>query len=69
MYQVNQTPYFLKKAKKVIKKNFDMAKQVDKTIQTMQKDPFQPSLKTHKVRTPRFDECFSSSVNGDIRII
>jgi mRNA-degrading endonuclease YafQ of YafQ-DinJ toxin-antitoxin module len=69
MFIAKQTPYFLKKAKKLIKKNLNLAKEVDKCIQKLQRDPRDPSLKSHKVQTSDFDIVYSSRVNGDLRII
>ena len=69
MFQANLTPYFLRKAKKIVAKNFDLAKEVDNCIQNLESDPRMHLLKSHKVKTPRFGDCFSSSINGDLRII
>jgi mRNA interferase YafQ len=69
MFLTNQTPYFLKKAKKIIQKNLDLAKQIDSAIRSLQQNPKNPILKSHKVVTPKFGFAYSSRINGDLRII
>jgi mRNA-degrading endonuclease YafQ of YafQ-DinJ toxin-antitoxin module len=69
MFLANTTPYFLKKAQKIVNKNLTLAKQIDNCIQNLLLNPKNPTLKSHKVVTPKFGTCYSSSVNGDLRII
>jgi len=69
MFSANLTSYFIKKAKKVINKNQLLAIEVDNVIKQLELNPKEPSLKSHKVKTPKNNLCFSSRINGDIRLI
>jgi len=69
MPSIYQTPYFLKKAKKLLAKNVDLIRKTSQTILKIKDNPHDISLKTHKVITPKFGEAFSSRINGDLRII
>lgn len=69
MYKIEQSNYFLKKAKKLLKSNEKMILLVADTIEDLCKNPKNPSLFSHKVDTPKFGLCFSTRVSGDIRII
>jgi mRNA-degrading endonuclease YafQ of YafQ-DinJ toxin-antitoxin module len=66
---VKKSPYFQKKAKKLLKNNLKLVLLVAEKIQELEINPKMPELKSHKVNTPKFGECFSSRVTGDIRII
>jgi mRNA-degrading endonuclease YafQ of YafQ-DinJ toxin-antitoxin module len=69
MHTVNQTPYFLKKAKKLLDRNSKLIQKTANTIEKLKLNPNNPSLKSHKVITPKFGTVFSSRVTGDLRII
>lgn len=60
---------FLRKLKKLRKKDRVMGAKVQRTLDYIKVDPFQPKLKTHKAII-RYDgkEAYSSRVTGDIRI-
>jgi addiction module RelE/StbE family toxin len=66
---VNQTPYFSKKAKKILNKNHQLIEKTANTIEKLSINPHNPTLKSHKVVTPKFGSAFSSRVTGDLRII
>lgn len=42
---------------------------MDLKLKLLGQDPWEPSLKSHKVTTDLFGKVFSSSITGDIRII
>lgn len=69
MFEVNTTPYFIKKVNKLVNKNIKLAEKIDKTIQSLAKDPRDSTLKSHKVIIHNLGEVFSSRVTGDIRIL
>lgn len=60
---------FHKGYKKLTKGNSKLQKQFAKALKLIEKNPFYPSLKTHKVDTKNYTKVYSSSVNGDVRII
>ena len=63
-YRIIFTTQFLRKFKKITKNNLLLV-QISKTkLHIFSQDPFQPSLKTHK-----YNNMFSTSFTGDIRII
>ncbi len=66
---INKTKYFLKKAKKLLNKNLQLISAVNKTVEILSQNPKDPKLDSHKVKTPKFGECFSSSITGDLRLI
>ena len=55
--------------KALIKGNKVFEKRTEKALKLLKKDPFYPSLKSHKVNTRNFGEKWSSRVAGDLRII
>jgi mRNA interferase YafQ len=61
--------YFAKKYKKLTTKNPLLKSKIKQTLDTLFEDPRSPTLKSHKVITPKFGMVYSSSVTGDIRII
>ncbi len=69
MYTPVSTPTFDETYKKLIKGNQEKEKRTQKAIDLMRKDPFYPSLKSHKVNTRNFGEKWSSWITGDLRII
>lgn len=69
MFKIEKSKYFNKKAKKLTKNNFKLALKIADVVLDLSEDPLLPSLLSHKVNTPKFGECFSSRVTGDIRII
>jgi mRNA-degrading endonuclease YafQ of YafQ-DinJ toxin-antitoxin module len=66
---VKKSPYFQKKTKKLLKNNLKLILLVAEKIQELEIKPKMPGLKSNKVNTPKFGECYSSRVTGDIRII
>jgi len=68
MYELVYTEDFLKKLKKLIKKNKSLYPKIEKTIIQLEKDPFYPSLKLHKLKG-ELKEYYSVSINMSYRII
>lgn len=69
MIIINKTKYFLKKAKKLLNKNLQLILKVNETVELLQNNPKDLKLASHKVKTPKFGYCFSSSITGDLRLI
>jgi mRNA interferase YafQ len=69
MYSFNPTQTFVKKTKKLINKNKKLEIRLEKVLDKLQVDPFDTSLKSHKVTTKHGETAYSSRVTGDIRII
>ena len=68
-FLLNPTKLFTKKYKKLIDKNKQLETILAQKILQLSNQPLEPSLGSHKVNTPKFGECFSSKITGDIRII
>jgi mRNA-degrading endonuclease YafQ of YafQ-DinJ toxin-antitoxin module len=71
MYQfkLNYLQNFLTSSRKIFKKNNQLEEKTDNALDLLKKDPFYPSLKSHKVTYINGKRTFSSSVTGNIRII
>ncbi len=59
---------FIKAVKKVIKKRPELIAEIDKTLNILEIDPFNPYLKTHKLKG-RLIECWSCSIEYNYRIV
>jgi mRNA interferase YafQ len=68
-FELSPTPYFEKKYVRLIKKNKQIKEKFIGTLDTLQINPFDSSLKTHKVNAKIKPGVFSSRVTGDLRII
>jgi mRNA-degrading endonuclease YafQ of YafQ-DinJ toxin-antitoxin module len=68
-FELAPTKLFGKKLKKLLTKNKLLKKVVTTVFVNLQINPFIPQLKSHKVNTPKFAECYSSRVTGDLRVI
>lgn len=69
MYQLVGNNNFNKKYKKLIKVNPNLQDIILKFLKVLARDPFFPSIRTHKVISKNFGEGYSSRVTGDIRVI
>ncbi len=69
MFKIVYSEFFKKKYKKLIKNNTKLENKIDEKLKTLTINPKDISLKSHKVNSRYFDNVFSSSVTGDIRII
>lgn len=61
--------YFAKKYKKLINKDKNLKIKIDSVLETLSQNPKDSKLNSHKVKTTKFGECFSSSITGDLRLI
>ena len=52
MYTINQTDTFEKKSVKFFKKHRDLVPKFKEVIEKLTADPFENSLKTHKINDP-----------------
>ena len=69
MFVIRFLDYAKKKAEKLIKNNAEIQERLNVCLINLKNNPFDLSLKTHKVRSKLFGIKYSSSVTGDIRII
>jgi mRNA-degrading endonuclease YafQ of YafQ-DinJ toxin-antitoxin module len=67
MFEIVVTQYARKA--KLLKKNSQLAKVIDKAFDKLKNNPFEISLKTHKVNSKNFGLKFASRINGDLRFI
>jgi len=68
-YHIKTSSNFDKQLKKLVKNNTQLRLKVIHALQLMLLDPLIPNLRSHKVRTKKYGEVYSSRVTGDIRII
>jgi mRNA-degrading endonuclease YafQ of YafQ-DinJ toxin-antitoxin module len=69
MYILRFASSFSVTFKSLIKGNGEFEKRTEKALRLLSKNPFYPSLKTHKVNTRTFGEKWSSWITEDLRII
>jgi len=63
-----KTPAFIKSAKSIIKNNSVMANELSQTLNQLSMDPFNPQLKTHKLKG-NLAGSYACRVNFEIRIV
>jgi addiction module RelE/StbE family toxin len=68
MFQLKKTDFFLRKAKKFFKKHPDLIQKFKKVTEQLSLDPFENSLKTHKL-SGELSEYYSCSLTFEYRII
>jgi mRNA interferase YafQ len=59
---------FIRNAKKIIKKQPELAANIQATLELLVSDPFEPSLRTHKLKGDLKDS-YACSAGYDLRII
>ncbi len=59
---------FVRAAKKVVKRNPQIVKDLKKTLETLSQEPFHPQLKTHKLNGD-LQDCSACSIDHSLRII
>jgi addiction module RelE/StbE family toxin len=59
---------FVREARKTVKKQPNIAPNIQKTLELLNTDPFDPQLKTHKLKG-NLQDSFACSVGYDLRII
>jgi len=68
MYQIKQTDTFEKKSIKFFKKHRDLVPKFKKVIEKLTNDPFENSLKTHKLKG-NLSDFYACSLTYQYRII
>jgi mRNA-degrading endonuclease YafQ of YafQ-DinJ toxin-antitoxin module len=68
-FRLEPTKYFKKKYDKLIKNQKVLESKIRSILQKLSLNPNTSSLHSHKVNSPKFGNCFSSSITGDLRII
>ena len=66
--QILRLPSFVRKVKKLLKRQPELRDGVVAAIRQLEDDAFHPSLKTHKLKG-EFGDSWSSSAGYDLRII
>jgi mRNA-degrading endonuclease YafQ of YafQ-DinJ toxin-antitoxin module len=64
---LRSTP-FIRSAKKILKKQPELAINIQQTLELLCINPFDPQLKTHKLKG-ELKECYACSAGYDLRII
>lgn len=59
---------FVRSARKIVKKQPEVAQNIQQTLTSLSEDPFQPKLKTHKLKGDLKDS-YACSAGYDLRII
>ena len=68
-FQLRLTNYFTKKASKLLKNNATLSKKLTSTLEKLEQNPSDQTLKTHKIHLDKKSFVYSSTVTGDIRLI
>lgn len=68
-YQIKITSSFDRRFKKLSKKDLNLKDNIYEVLGKLSINPYQKSLKTHKVNSRMFKNAYSSRVNGDLRVI
>ena len=69
MYELALTKVFDKDYRSFVKGNKNIESKILKALDLLTKNPFYPSLKSHKVNTRNYGVKWSSRVTGDLRLI
>ncbi len=69
MYKIAATKPFDRQYQKLIKKNKELIQNFIDVVEKLRINPFQSTLKTHKVMSRKYGEAYSSSITGDLRLI
>lgn len=68
MFDLHFRSKFVRKVRKLTRRNGELRSKVDAALAMLRMDPFDRSLQTHKATNPEGDRVFSSKVTGDLRI-
>ena len=68
MFKLVKTDNFLSKADKLIQKNKQLSKRINKSLTFLRQNPKHPGLRTHQINDPDYGKIWSSWVHGDLRI-
>lgn len=69
MYQLIATKHFKRSSSGFCKKNTKLKQRLIKTLSILSLDPFNKTLKSHKVNSRIYGKKYSSRVSSNIRII
>lgn len=69
MTRLVYTPAFAREYRRLIRRNSLLRSKIKRKINFFLKNPHHPSLKIHKVYSPKVGEVFSFSVDKDLRIL
>ena len=69
LFDLELSDDFEKDLIRLIKNDKKLLKRFENRLKQLSIDPKHNSLKSHKVDTKKFDDVWSSSITGDIRII
>jgi mRNA-degrading endonuclease YafQ of YafQ-DinJ toxin-antitoxin module len=67
-YRLLRSTAFVRAAQKLVKKNPGIAPDLQKTLELLSKDPFFPTLRTHKLKG-QLANSWSSSVTYEVRVV
>ena len=68
MFKLVKTDNFLSKANKLIQKNKQLSKRINKSLTFLRQNPKHPGLRSHQINDPDYGKIWSSWVHGDLRI-
>ena len=68
MFILRKSNKFIHKSEKLIQKNPDLIKRIDKALTFLRDNPKHPGLRTHQINDPDYGKIWSSWVHGDLRI-
>lgn len=68
-YRLSFHSKFLRKLKKLYKKDKFLYQKVKTFLEKLSEDPFYPGFKTHRVVVLNYEKIYSSRVTGDIRVV
>lgn len=69
MYKLEFEKGLWKTVEKIAGKDKKLWSRIELAINRLKQDPYNPSLRTHKVNTRRYGEKRSSRITGDLRLI
>ena len=69
MFTFIATDPFKEKRAGIVENNEQLKKRLKTTLYKLASNPLHPSLKSHKVNTPKHGAQWSSRITGDIRVI
>ena len=67
-YTLLRSEAFIRAARRVTRRNPDQVKSIEKAVDLLAEDPFQPALKTHKLKG-KLSGSWGCSAQHDMRII
>ena len=68
MFILRKSNKFIHKSEKLIQKNPDLIKRIDKALTFLRDNPKHPGLRTHQINDSDYGKIWSSWVHGDLRI-